>query len=266
MDEAFAALSRFERFAFRTMRWLSRAWIGQLWQRWFLIPFVAMFVSRRLEFRGLERVPRDPQARILLVANHRTFFDLFVLGFILWNRAGMKQRLNFPVRATFFYEGPLGLLTCMSMSGGSMFPPFFRAAEKKVFNKYSLGVLIDMLKQPGQLIGFHPEGKRNKGDDPYALFPARQCAGELALTAHPMVVPAFITGLSNSVWKEFKAGLFGGQKVVAVFGEPIELPKFEGETRLTHHKRLADVFNEKILELAVEEKVLRAPHADQPRP
>jgi 1-acyl-sn-glycerol-3-phosphate acyltransferase len=258
MDEAFTALSRFERFAFRTMRWLNSWRPAFLWQRYVLIPFVALFVSRRLEVRGLDRVPRDPQARILLVANHRTFFDLFVLGFILWQRAGLKQRLNFPVRANFFYEGPLGLLTCMSMSGGSMFPPFFRATEKKVFNKYSLGVLIDMLKKPGQLIGFHPEGTRSKTDDPYTLLPAQPGAGELAIKAQPVVVPAFITGLSNSVWKELRAGLFGGRTVVAVFGEPIALPEVPAETRLTHHKRCADMFTERIAALAEEEKPLRA--------
>ncbi|HUJ25961.1 MAG TPA: lysophospholipid acyltransferase family protein [Myxococcales bacterium] len=254
MDDALATLSRFERFAFRTMRWLQTWPPATFWQRFVLIPFVALFVSRRLTTLGLERVPRTPDARILLVANHRTFFDLFVLGFSLWRRAGLKQRLNFPVRANFFYENPAGLLICMFLSGGTMFPPFFRSAEKKSFNKLSLGVLIDLLRQPGQLVGFHPEGKRNKSDDPYTLLPAQPGAGELALKARPVVVPAFITGMSNSVWKE----LFSSRRVIAIFGEPIELPEIEGETRLAHHKRLADSFNERILALADEERAARA--------
>jgi 1-acyl-sn-glycerol-3-phosphate acyltransferase len=258
MDEALATLSRFERFAFRVMRGLQESRLAWLWQRYFLIPFVSLFVARRLEVRGLERVPRDPQARILLVANHRTFFDLFVLGWILWQRGGLKQRLNFPVRATFFYESPLGLGICMAMSGGSMFPPFFRAAEKKAFNKQSLSVLIGLLQRPGQLVGFHPEGTRNKSGDPYALLPAQPGAGELALKSRPLVVPAFITGLSNSVAAELRQGLFGGRKVVAVFGEPIDVSQFPAETRLAHHKKCADLFNERILTLAEEEKAVRA--------
>jgi len=257
MDDPLATLSRFERFAFRIMRSLSEARFTYFWQRYFLVPFVTLFVGRRLVVRGLERVPRDPQARILLVANHRTFFDLFFLGWILWTRGGLRQRLNFPVRANFFYENPLGLLICMAMSGGSMFPPFFRAAEKKSFNKYSLSALVEMLQRPGQLIGFHPEGKRNKSDDPYTLLPAQPGAGELALKARPLVVPAFITGLSNSVWSELRAGLFGGRQVVAVFGEPIDLSEFPAETRLTHHKKCADLFNERIAALAAEERELR---------
>src|SRR5437899_353445 len=104
----YEVLTRFERFAFRTMRFWNQGagrWLGYIWQRYVLIPFVGLFFSRRLEIRGLEKVKAlPPDARILLVANHRTFFDLFVLGWILWQRAGLKQRLNFPVRANFFYE------------------------------------------------------------------------------------------------------------------------------------------------------------------
>jgi 1-acyl-sn-glycerol-3-phosphate acyltransferase len=258
MDEELATLGRFERFAFRVMRALNESRLAHLWQRWFLDPLFALFVSRRLEVRGLDRVPLDPQARILVVANHRTFFDLFVLGWILWKRGSFAQHVHFPVRATFFYEGPLGLLICMAMSGGSMFPPFFRAAEKKSFNKHALAVLIELLKRPGHLVGFHPEGTRNKSGDPYTLLPAQPGAGELALKARPVVVPAFINGLSNSVGTELRQGLFGGRKVVAVFGEPVDLSSFPAETRLAHHKKCADLLNERILALAAEEKALRA--------
>jgi len=250
----FEVLSWFERFAFRATRACNESRLGYVWQRYFVVPFVGGIVARRLVYGGLERVQRlPPDASILLIANHRTFFDQFVLGWILWKRAGLTQRLNFPVRANFFYEHPLGLLICMVMSGGTMFPPFFRAAEKKAFNKHSLAVLLDKLRTPGQMVGFHPEGKRNKSDDPYTLLPAQPGAGELALKARPTVVPAFITGLSNSLWREIR----GHTKVVAVFGEPIELPQIEGETRLAHHKRTADLLNDRIAALFEEEKALR---------
>jgi 1-acyl-sn-glycerol-3-phosphate acyltransferase len=144
------------------------------------------------------------------------------------------------------------------MSGGTMFPPFFRAVEKKLFNKHSLAILIEKMRTPGQLVGFHPEGTRNKTDDPYTLLPAQPGAGELALKARPYVVPAFITGLTNSVRAELMANLRRERTVVAVFGDPVELPQFEGETRLSHHKRMADLFTERILALATEEKAVRA--------
>jgi 1-acyl-sn-glycerol-3-phosphate acyltransferase len=266
----FEVLTRFERFAFQTMRFWNQGagrWLGYLWQRYVLIPFVSLFFSRRLEIRGLEKVTAlPPDARILLVANHRTFFDLFVLGWILWRRGGLKQRLNFPVRANFFYENPLGLVICAGMSGGTMFPPFFRAAEKKPFNKHSLAILIDKMKTPGQFVGFHPEGTRNKTDDPYTLLPAQPGGGELALKARPCVIPAFVTGLTNSMGSELIANLRRDRKVVAIFGDPIELPAYEGETRVSQHKKLADVFNERILALAEQEKAIRASPASPPLP
>lgn len=258
MDDAFAQLGRFERFAFRVMRFFSEARFPLFWQRHFLVPFVSLFVSRRLVVRGLEGVPKDPNARILLVSNHRTFFDQFILGFILWKHSGLRWRLNFPVRANFFYENPLGLLICAVMSGGTMFPPFFRAQSKKGFNRYSLQTLIEMLKRPSRMVGFHPEGTRNKTDDPYTLLPAQPGVGELALKARPVVVPAFIHGLTNSVWRELRANLRGERAVMALFGEPIDLSVFPPETRLVHHKKCADLFNEKITALGAEERALRA--------
>jgi hypothetical protein len=37
----------------------------------------------------------------------------------------------------------------------------------------SLSVLVELLQKPGNVIGFHPEGTRNNGDDPYHLLPAQ---------------------------------------------------------------------------------------------
>jgi 1-acyl-sn-glycerol-3-phosphate acyltransferase len=239
-------ISRFESFALRLMRWANQSPVTYFWQRRVLIPFVGSVFEKRLVVQGLERVPKDPQARILLVANHRTFFDLFALGYILWRHGKLQQRLSFPVRATFFYENPLGLFLSLFFSGGTMHPPFFRDAAKKSENKAMLLELIERLKTPGQLVGFHPEGKRSHDPDPYKLLPAQPGVGELALKARPLVVPAFITGLSNSFGTELRSK----EKILAIFGDPIELPVYEGELRLSHYKRTADLLTEKIGELS----------------
>jgi 1-acyl-sn-glycerol-3-phosphate acyltransferase len=115
------------------------------------------------------------------------------------------------------------------------------------------------------MVGFHPEGTRNKTDDPYTLLPAQPGAGELALKARPAVVPAFILGLSNSPCAELKANFRRKRPVIAVFGEPIELPETTGETRLSHHKKCADLFNERIAALGAEERALRT-SASPPSP
>jgi hypothetical protein len=88
-------------------------------------------------------------------------------------------------------------------------------------------------------------------------LPAQPGAGELALKARPVVVPAFILGLSNSLWAEVKANWRGERPVIAVFGEPLALPEGSGETRLSHHKRFADRINERIAWLGAEERALR---------
>ena len=258
----FEALTPFERLAFRVMRWANvggGANLGALWQRWILEPLFRLLILRRLVVRGLDRlesIPRD--ASVLLVANHRTFFDLFVLGWILVQTWKKRWRTSFPVRANFFYENPAGLLICLLLSGGSMFPPFFRKPRSKGFNRYSLSLVVDRLRRKGNLVGFHPEGTRNKGGDVYQLLPAQPGAGEVALKSRAVVVPAFVTGLSNKLFHEVAANLRGRDPIVAVFGEPIDLSAFPSETRLTHHKKCADLFCERIAALMAEEKRIRA--------
>jgi 1-acyl-sn-glycerol-3-phosphate acyltransferase len=239
-------ITPFENFALKLMRWANQSPITYVWQRYVLIPFVGLVFEKRLVVTGLERVPSDPQTRILLVANHRTFFDLFALGYILWRHKKLTQRLSFPVRATFFYENPLGLFLALFFSGGSMHPPFFRDASKKVENRAMLNELIDRMSQPAEIVGFHPEGTRNPSDDPYTFLPAKPGVGELALKSRPTVIPAYIKGLSNSFWQEVR----GTSRIDAIFGDPIELPATEGELRLSHYKRTADLFMEKIAELS----------------
>jgi len=257
----FGALAPFERLAFRVMRWANvggGAVLGSLWQRYFLEPIFGLIVRRRLVVRGLARLESiPPDASLLLVANHRTFFDLFVLGWILVRTWRKRWRTSFPVRANFFYENPLGLLICLTLSGGSMFPPFFRKPRSKAFNRYSLSLVVDRLRRRGNLVGFHPEGTRNKGPDPYQLLPAQPGAGEVALKSRPVVVPAFVTGLSNKLLREIVKNARGRDPVIAVYGEPIDISSFPGETRLAHHKKCSDLFRDRISVLMEEERKIR---------
>jgi len=108
-------LSPFERFAVRVMREANVARPTALWQRQVLLRFVGSVLRRRTTVHGLDRVPNAPEERILLVANHRTFFDLFALGWILLEKRGLEQSVSFPVRANFFYENPAGLAVCLVM-------------------------------------------------------------------------------------------------------------------------------------------------------
>ena len=267
---AFATLNRMERTAFRVVRYFNQGGgrrVGLFWQRAVVTPLVGLLFRGRLEIHGLDRLAGVPDgAPILLVANHRTFFDLFTLGWILITHPRLTRRVSFPVRSNFFYETPLGLLMCVLGTGCSMFPPFFRSAEKKAMNRVSLEILLEKLRTPGQLVGFHPEGTRNKTADPYTLLPAQPGAGELALKARPVVVPAFILGMTNSFGTELKASLRRRSKVIAVFGDPVPLPDDAGVTRLSHHKRFADAINQRITALGAEERAIRNALPASPAP
>jgi 1-acyl-sn-glycerol-3-phosphate acyltransferase len=160
-------------------------------------------LGRRLRIHGEERL-RGPSrdASVLFVVNHRSFFDLYCLTFVL-RRAGVRQRLLFPVRSEFFYDHPLGPLLNLLVSGMSMFPPIFRYGRKRALNARSLDRCLAELSRPGTAIGFHPEGTRGRGPDAFSLLPPHAGIGRLVLDApYARVVPVFVLGLGNSVLAE----------------------------------------------------------------
>ena len=136
----------------------------------------------------------------MLVANHRSFFDQYAMllacymGPVPW-----AQALYFPVRSNFFYDQPLGIVVNAAIAGGAMYPPIFRQAERRALNDEALDKMVEILQQPGNVLGMHPEGTRGKGPDPYAFLPAQPGVGKLALLAKPIVIPAFIHGLGNNI-------------------------------------------------------------------
>src|SRR4029078_12504203 len=70
---------------------------------------------------GLENVEAASRERpLLLVANHRSFFDMYAVSTVLFYRTTWTKRLFFPVRGRFFYQNPLGLLVNLIMGWWSM--------------------------------------------------------------------------------------------------------------------------------------------------
>ena len=109
---------------------------------------------------GVERLPKlKPTQSFLLVCNHRSFFDLYVvIGELV--RRGLPQRIIFPVRANFFYTNPLGLFVNGVMSFFAMYPPIYRETKKAALNVASLDELTWLLRRGGFFAGLHPEGTR----------------------------------------------------------------------------------------------------------
>jgi len=209
---------------------------------------------------GLENVAlAEPEKPLLLVANHRSFFDLYTVSSVLFRQTRRPMNLYFPVRAKFFYTNPVGWLVNLAMGWFSMYPPFFREekeAEKREFDKFSLRRLVQLASiGEGNIIGFHPEGKRNLNDDPYDFLPAQPGVGAVIIKARPQVIPVFIAGLGNDLPKQILGNWTGGEKVRIWFGEPVDLSAFyEKSDRLRTHKEIADFLMTKIAELGEKDR------------
>ena len=223
-----AGLTRFELASWKTADWFVRNLEGYS-TTYNLITMGAMIwscSSQRLSLFGTEHIAHlDKRSRILLVANHRSFFDFFMVSFVIYYKTKLPKRILFPTRAEFFYDHPLGPLVNLSMSAMRMFPPVMRDKKKARFNHYALGRCIEELAIPGTVLGVHPEGRRNKGEDPYDLLPAQPGVGKMALETDATVIPIYVHGISNDLGSEFVKNWTSPKRapVDVVFGKEVDL-------------------------------------------
>jgi 1-acyl-sn-glycerol-3-phosphate acyltransferase len=197
--------------------------------------------GNRLEIEGLEHVSGfGKKDSLLVVANHRSFFDFFVISYVLYFKTNVSRRMLYPTRSTFFYDHPVGTFMNMAMSAGRMFPPILRDQKKRDFNRYSLERCIEEVNTPGTVLCVHPEGTRNKGPDPLAFLPAQPGAGRLALAA-PVTIPVFILGMSNSLGTEFVWNWTNPKPhtIVVRFGPPIEFDDLRPKANTLRAQKLA---------------------------
>jgi 1-acyl-sn-glycerol-3-phosphate acyltransferase len=259
----FGVLSTTEKIGFKlTHRMNQGAWkrfwtfcqrhIGSLW--------IKISTYNLMNVFGLENIEKtDVDKPLLLVANHRSFFDMYTVSSVLFRQTRRPVTLFFPVRGRFFYTSPIGWLVNLVMGWWAMYPPFFREAkdaQKREFDKFSLRKLIHLASfGRGHVIGFHPEGGRNLNENPYEFLPAQPGVGAVIIKAKPQVVPVFIAGLGNDLPKQILGNWTGGEKVRIWFGEPVDLSAFyEKADRLRTHKEIADFLMLKIGELAEKDR------------
>ncbi|HEV8245379.1 MAG TPA: lysophospholipid acyltransferase family protein [Polyangiaceae bacterium] len=209
---------------------------------------------------GLERLPKfEPAKSYILVANHRSFFDLYVVTSHLV-RLGLHHRIVFPVRSGFFYTTPLGLFVNGVMSFFAMYPPIFRHRRQAPLNVTSLDELSWMLRRGGMFVGLHPEGTRKKDDDPYTFLPAQRGIGRIIYDVQMPVIPVFINGLINDLYRQVRSNFDRtGRKIVVVFGEAIDFADLYGERPSPKvHLAIAERTLEVIGKLGQEERKRRA--------
>jgi 1-acyl-sn-glycerol-3-phosphate acyltransferase len=255
-------LTPFERAAFRAMDLLHRRALPltERWLRTVSVGWMTLGSRHMMVPLGLERLKGlRYQDGILLVSNHRSFFDLYMLMLLLHRHTELRQPVLCPVRADFFYQRAAGVVVNLLVGGGRMFPPFFREPQKGEFNKWALERVAEELRNGRVMVGFHPEGTRNRNEDPHEPLPAQPGVGKLVMETWPIIVPAFINGLSNDILADVAGNFRRTKRVVAVFGEPIDLAPFKSYgNRLSSHKRIADALLKRIYELGEEERRYRA--------
>lgn len=202
-EEALAALAPFERRAFTLVERMNRGAWKELWvfcQRHINARWIGMLSRPQLEVCGFEHVERTTATRpLLLVANHRSNFDMIVVTEVLFRRLDRPVRINFPIRGRGYYQNVTGLLLNFVAGFWAMYPPLFALSSHAVFDRYALDLLIAMCREgQGAVIGIHPEGGRNRDSDPYSFRKFQPGTGRIIHAARPQVIPVFIAGLSNS--------------------------------------------------------------------
>ena len=258
-----SVLNAVERAGFHVTRRMNRGRWKRFWsfcQRHIGSLWIYLATYNLMNVFGIENVENTDESRpLLLVANHRSFFDMYTVSSVLFRRTKRPMELYFPVRAKFFYTNPAGWMVNLVMGWWSMYPPFFREAkeaEKREFDKYSLRELTRICSAGrGHVIGFHPEGKRNLEGGTYEFLPAQPGIGKVIYAAKPQVIPIFIAGLGNDLPRQIWGNWAGGPKIRIWFGEAIDLTSFyEKGDRIKTHKEIADHLMECIAELGEKDR------------
>ncbi|HEY3805541.1 MAG TPA: lysophospholipid acyltransferase family protein [Kofleriaceae bacterium] len=239
-------------------------WLQNRLLRGISYVWVRAGIANRMLVDGLdELLDMRPERGVLLVSNHRSFFDQYaVLLACFMMQTPWARRLSFPVRSNFFYDKPLGILVNAAIAGGAMYPPIYRQAERRQLNDDALDQMVETLQHPGNVLGMHPEGTRGKGPDPYTFLPAQPGVGKLALVGKPTVIPVFIHGLGNNVARDIAQNYTSRARtdhaIIIVFGKPLDYDDLLAEKpRPALYKKTADRFMTEVGKLAQREKVIR---------
>lgn len=263
--EEIAVLNWFERFAFRLVRRMNRGAWKRFWtfcQKTLGAGWIHLATYNLMQVYGLENVASASRERpILIVANHRSFFDMYTVSTVLFRNTTWRKQLFFPVRGRFFYQSPVGLFVNLVMGWWSMYPPFFATGdkplpEKRAFDKYSFRLLTELCRNgPGNVIGFHPEGKRNRNWNPYSYLRPQPGVGKLIKDANPQVIPVFIAGLGNHLPTQVLGNWSGGEKIRIHFGPQIDFSAFQAKRdHLRTYKGISELVMHKIAELGEQDR------------
>lgn len=229
-QEQLALLSPMERVAWRVADFVHRRLRGltELWNSSVMMFVTWMTVTRRIRVSGIEHIASvDPDRGLCLMANHRSFWDFFIIGCSMVKWGGFRpSRLMFPVRGSFFYDRPGGMIINAIFSGMAMFPPILRERGRKKWNTYAVERCVYELRDQKVQVGIHPEGKRTSSEDPFEVQRGKVGAAAIALQApDAQIIPVFVTGVGNDIVEEFRRNWMEPENypVYVAFGEELSL-------------------------------------------
>lgn len=209
----------------------DRSWLARAWYELVRVVSLTWFsIWGGLRATGMENVPREGGA--LMVSNHLSFYDVFVLGIPL------ERRLNYVARSTLFKPllGPL-----IRSVGG--FPI-------QIEGKGASG-LKETLKRlrSGAVVIMFPEGARSFDG---RMGPLKPGIAILAGRGGVPVVPAAIAGTFEA-WPRTRA-FPGAHAIRIVYGPPIPPEALRGQPleaiTAVIHERIAACHREALAALA----------------
>ncbi|MFO0983193.1 MAG: lysophospholipid acyltransferase family protein [Planctomycetota bacterium] len=187
----------------------------------------------RLRSRGLEGCPAGP---LIIVANHTSFLDPFVL------QATFRRRIVFMVTSAFYdlrrFRWFLQLMGCIRVKDG---------VSRKAIDE-ALAVLAR-----GGVVGIFPEGGISRHG---WLLPAQPGAAALMLRADVPILPAYIGGLFAAFPRH--AWFPRPRSVEVRYGKPIRLPQRDATVP---RKRLTGTLTRDIMRVLADLGGVPAPEA-----
>lgn len=260
--EQYSSLSPVERFSYRCADYCNQRLKEPLiwWNRTFMFSLIWIGLSQRLFLHGLKNIESlNEQSRVVIAANHRTFFDFFVITWITYTFTNLPKRIYFPVRSKFFYDTIIGTILNFFMGGFAMFPPILREKKKRIFNRYSIGRLIEEADTHPLTIGIHPEGTRNKSSDIFSLLPAKPGVGEILIGSQKIsMIPMYIVGPTNNLLLDFWRNWMDPKSfpIHIYIGPPLTPDEFSGKDsdNRDHQQQVADRCMDEIRKLIEEHR------------
>jgi 1-acyl-sn-glycerol-3-phosphate acyltransferase len=226
--ELLRTLSPLERLHFRAAWRMNQEpfkRVMEFWQYTLGSVFIRSVTARRTCVYGIEHVRSASLDRpLLLVSNHRSYFDMFVVSSEIFRHTGVRRHLYFPIMGTHYYESVAGMVINATVGFWAMFPPLFAKASHRGMDRHSLETLIGLCAEGERtMIGIHPEGGRNTDPNPYSFRRLQPGTGRIIHAARPQVIPVFVVGLENTLWDQVAANWRAGEPIRIHFGPSLDL-------------------------------------------